>query len=399
MKNIKLKKLSLYLAAGVMCSAANAQIPVTDTALITTVNANFMSYFSPTGVFTRSMGQMQNAVKSSNDALRVSQQAAAKQDSLNQWDSDVRLRAALGQSAIAKRDAELYPTIQQCVEMTRRDVVGGAVRASMGGGSSGGVAKYKERAKAIVSDVAVLAIPLANKTAAGTCDDNDVAAGVCSAKGRFAGADVATVGIKANIDSSTRKGASEISNFSMSKEAYVAAQKNINDSVMYNAPKNAASDTTKAQLKSNPAYLSLYNAIMSKLNAASYALNEIANARVGAELPAGSMAAKTWEDSKSTYEGMFPNLAWTATPSLAELFNFAVLRDYMGPQDTEVKDEKQLLEDLNKKMALSNMIAWRSYLQQENTNILLSHMLTQMVTPINKSTVDAEFSKTVALKK
>lgn len=399
MKNIKLKKLSLYLAAGVMCSAANAQIPVTDTALITTVNANFMSYFSPTGVFTRSMGQMQNAVKSSNDALRVSQQAAAKQDSLNQWDSDVRLRAALGQSAIAKRDAELYPTIQQCVEMTRRDVVGGAVRASMGGGSSGGVAKYKERAKAIVSDVAVLAIPLANKTAAGTCDDNDVAAGVCTAKGRFAGADVATVGIKANIDSSTRKGASEISNFSMSKEAYVAAQKNINDSVMYNAPKNAASDTTKAQLKSNPAYLSLYNAIMSKLSAASYALNDIANARVGAELPAGSMAAKTWEDSKSTYEGMFPNLAWTATPSLAELFNFAVLRDYMGPQDTEVKDEKQLLEDLNKKMALSNMIAWRSYLQQENTNILLSHMLTQMVTPINKATVDAEFSKTVALKK
>lgn len=79
-------------------------------------------------------------------------------------------------------------------------------------------------------------------------------------------------------------------------------------------------------------------------------------------------------------------------PSLYEIINFEVSKDYLGDIDvTEIKDT-------NRRLAVNNYILWHQYKQQENTNILLAHILVQLTTPTSKQAVDAEFNKTMSYK-
>ena len=72
------------------------------------------------------------------------------------------------------------------------------------------------------------------------------------------------------------------------------------------------------------------------------------------------------------------------------------MSDVFGP--TTLKDDSQgsqqdILVRIQSKIALNNLLTWQQYQQQEKTNILLSHILIQQTTPVNKDNLDREFQK------
>lgn len=381
-KNLKINKTKLLIAIGMLglTSVGNAQWAVT--------NVNDPLYFGPTGIFTQMMGQMFNTLKASVDQVAALSEVSRKQNAQNQEDTDSRMRAALGQANIAAYNMTLVPTLQACAEYTQRGTGAAAVRASMSGGG-GGSGKYTPAAKAaavITSEASKAAEMIGQKNNLGTCSEADVKGNIagCTAVGNFGGgtktvaADTASLSLKANMSNKDKvdKAQQDFANLTLDKDAYDVTNQYIRNATLYNAPKMLPDD----KLKTNPAYKSSYDSIMIKLNAAQQAMIDIASMRKAAGVNPSALAGKYWQENSTAYKdllGMNP----PQDPSLTELLNFNVLNEVFGVPKNTAKGQEELLKDLNTKIALNNLIAFKQLSQQENTNILLSLLLTQSVTP------------------
>ncbi len=361
-------------------------------------NVNDAIYFSPTGIFTQVIGKLAGAVKGSVDQVALMEQASMQQDRILVKDADQRSRMALGQADIARRDFEAMPTIRQCVEMTQKGVYAAPTVMNYSGNYSGGgsnIAGQSVRANNITTTAAAQNAILQSKPAIGTCTGpGDMSPGCAGApSGQFAGADVKPKSLFANMDSNGRANGMEIKNFSLDPKGVDAATKYINDATLFDAPKYLS----PAQAAKNPSYVAMYQAMMSKLNAAQDAMFDVMKMRVGAPLASNSMAAKLWNDSKPIYNSLFPGLVHPTNPSLYELLNYNVYKDYMGTLP-ESSNQIELSRETNKRLALNNFIAWRQSILMEKNNILLAHMLAQMTTPVKKEVVDNEHNKTSQLR-
>lgn len=339
-----------------------------------------------------------NAVKGSVDSVRETANIQIKQQDLNQLDTDVRLRAALGQADIARRDFEGLPTVPQCVEITKSRGKADAISASRstgGGGSASGRAQ-RNRNELITNVATAQAATLEGKQDIGTCTSLDVAGriGGCSAPGVLAGADIKIRGLTANTEggqfSAEGVGGNEQVNLSMSQRGFDAAYKNANDSTMYAAPGVPTAD----ELRRNPVYAAMYNSLVRKLEASKEALLNVAK-----QYKESPNAPANWAQDRASWQDMFRGETWTPRPSKMELLRFNVYYDYLKPTGyVAPTDPIKVQENMMKLMTINNVLAYENMLKQDQTNILLAHLLTQQTTPVNPAAVNAELAKTKNLR-
>lgn len=397
MKTIKIKKIFMALSMIGLTSLTtivDAQWAVS--------NVNDPLYFGPTGIFTQTMAQMQNSVKASVDQVATLTEVSRKQALQLQQDTDARNRMAMGQAAIAAKNVEIFPTLQACAELTQQNTGAGSMAAAYSGGSSGGTGKKKPlpaAAEEIKTEVDKQIAMLKEKETLGTCSTSNAKTGVgkCTAVGDFGGSpnipssDVSSLSIKGNTSNAdkTDKNNQEIANFSLNPKAIDVANQYIQNATLYNAPKSLPDDKAKA----NPGYQPLYDSIMLKLNGAQQALKDILAMRKAPNaLQSDSLAKAYWDQNSKKYKSIFGMKA-PELPSLADLMNFNAANDYVGVPNDTAKTQEELLKEINKKLALNNMIAVKQLSQQENTNILLALMLTQAVTPVNSSELNNQYGK------
>lgn len=394
MKNYKIKKTVVALSFIGLASVGtlSAQWAVT--------NVNDAIYFSPTGIFTQSVGRIMSGVKGSVDAVRETQNIQIAQSDANLEKTDQRNRLAKGVAEIYKKDLEQIPTIQQCVELTNKKANSSAVSASHGAGGgggrgAGGAAKpdSREKRQEEVKDTATAqASLLLNKAALKTCAGGmDNAIQGCSGAGEYAGGDVNSSSVTQNI--SGKQTGKDLANFSLNADGFKVAQKYANDSTLYDAPRFLTDD----EAKKNPAYVAMYNSVINKLNAANEAILNVAKIRRAPDTLIGGAAGANWTKSKGEYEQTL-GLKQPPVPSLFELLNFTVFNDYAGPNSAKPKSGEELQQDLNRKITLANVIALKQLQSSEQNNILLAHLLAQQVTPVNIQAVHAEHAKTKNLK-
>ncbi len=355
------------------------------------------------------------SIKGAVDQVRASVDSLSTLTERMQFDNDTRLRIALGQADIAKKDVAAMPTLRECVELTNKTVnaseFGKVVSASNktsrggGGGSSGpsatknpGSQSPSERSKQITATLSSQAQTLATKASLGTCSA-DLPDGVeCNNdNGKFAGGDIYITGIKTNMEDSAKQ--NSFKNFTMNDAGYKVAQKNINDSTLYDAPKKLPVE----QLKRNPIYASLYNTMYARLMVSNDTLHDITKLRKEAEGDLGDSTpvGKMWAKAASNYPKIFGANGIKhpgKKPSLFEMLNYNVYNDYLGVPEEEKPDEEFFRKNMLEKAALANFIAWKNYEQQENTNILLANILVQLTTPITKQTLETEYTRTTGTK-
>ena len=394
MKNYKIKKTVLALSFISIASIGtlSAQWAVT--------NVNDPIYFSPTGIFTQSVGRIMSGVKGSIDSVRETANIQiAQQDGL-QEDTDKRNRIANGVAEIYKKDLEQIPTIQQCVELTNKQTNTSAVSATHGAGGGGGRGAggapkpdSREKRQEEVKDTATAqASLLLNKTTLKTCAGGmDNAIQGCSGVGEYAGGDINSSSITQNI--SGKQTGKDLANFSLNSEGYKVAQKYANDSTLYDAPRFL----NEAQAKKNPSYIAMYNSVINKLNASNEAILSIAKIRRAPDTLIGGAAGANWTKSKGEYEQTL-GLKQPSVPSLFELLNFTVFNDYAGPNSAKPKSGEELQQEVSRKITLANVISLKQLQATEQNNILLAHLLVQQVTPVNIQSVHAEHAKTVNMK-
>ena len=336
-------------------------------------------------------GQKVSQVNESINALH-------KQTVLNTEDQDIRYRKALGDAAQGGRMMDMIPTLKQCAEITK-GLSGGARSSAVASSNlkaTGGSYGRDARAKNVTSSAAALGQVLNGKYSLGTCHEEIFGAANCATKGEYARGDTEPRSIKGNIKglNNSDNNEAEFNNYTFTEKSDLdVAQKYVSDSTMYDKPKVVDKET----LKKNPAYAALYENMMTKLNAANDALTDILKMRRPSSVDIqNSLAGKEWNDISGAKYKKVTGLAKKPTnPSMFDLVNYHVLNDYLGNEDAELDST----EEVNKRLALNNYILWAQYRQQENTNILLSHILVQLTTPITKEQVDAEFVKTMSHKK
>ncbi len=398
MKNNKITKIATIIAFMGVTQQASAQWAVFDAAntVQTTITAGaskamaaLEAYYKPRQDAQNSaMVNAQNATNSSIDAL-TKQQVIAGQD------NDMRKRKADGELEEAKRLLDSFPTISQCAEVskgatgTTQNNALVAANKRYSGGSNGSTA----RSAAVTSTASALGQVLNQKQALGTCHPDIIGAAGCQAPGVYAGGDTDSRSIKGNIknlSNNTKNDAPEVNNYTFDKQGLEVAKKYATDATMYDKPKKA----TPEALAKNPSYAAVYESMMTKLNAANTTLLDVL--KMSAEADPKSAAVDYWKTNvteanfkKATGLTEFPK-----NPSLFDVLNYQVSNAYMGDEKAELDST----EEVNNRLALNNYIMWQQYKEQRNTNILMSHILVQLTTPVSKQQVDAEFNKTMSYK-
>lgn len=331
--------------------------------------------------------------------------ALAKQSIANTVSQAYQERAALGEAAEAKILQESLPTISQCVEASgntegapKTSAQGGVTRSSRGGGGS-----PSKIANNVTSSAAAAGNVLKDKSSLQTCHEAIVgAAGCTKAKAQsdqYSKGDSEPRGIKGNIKGLTlaneTSNSAEFNNYTFeeasgdSPDGYKVAVKYVSASTLYDAPKVVKDENAMAK---NPSYAAMYDSMMTKLNASSDALIDILKMRrKGTTDISGSVAGQAWKNMPD-YKKVTGLEKKPANPSMFDIVNYNVLNDYFGNVDAKLDSP----EETNKRLALQNYVAWNQYKQQENTNILLSHILVQLTTPVSKQQLDAEFNKTMS---
>ena len=345
------------------------------------------------------------------EAIQSGQQLQMAQASQNVANADYRARMATVYHDITVQDEQQRPTIAQCIEVSKNQVGVAAVAAtnSSSGRTSGGGGRGKDVPPTpahyppadpnkiqenIRTNENAQAMVLNNMKTVGTCSIR-YGSTLCPSNGAYPLADVSTIGLLTNMKpssgSNVNNGLNEIQNYSMTPAAYAAGQQYINLATLANAPKfPAATDISK-----NPAYISMYNAFIIKLNAAQDVLTSMLNMR---KAPTGANSNFTFAntDIGKDWATVFPNLTPPPNPSFYEYLNARTMSDVFGPntlKDDSQGSQQDILVRIQSKIALNNLLTWQQYQQQEKTNILLSHILIQQTTPVNKDNLDREFQK------
>jgi hypothetical protein len=431
-KNNKLGKIfsACLLVTGSMFAVSNASA-ATGWPVVNVMDSYYYNaYFGTTGIFTRAMGQQNQAIKGAVDTNRAVNELRIKQAEQHQNDSDMRLRMAIGQADIARRDFEQMPTLAYCAELSKGGAMAKVIGASevgsgyMGGSSGGSGAVFNTGPnRATSSNSAVTAsLELKQKAVVGTCTPDmagiagcpgtlgdtptpDVNGGDMTAKWKeamsnpsngneFLGADLYPSGILGNVSNKekikTLNSIPEYANYSVSQKVYdTVMSKYIGDAALGNRPKTIVTKEAKTK---NPLFFNKYYNVMIKLHAAENSLRSIGALRIGADpsnFKEGSLAAEIWKTMSEKYQEMYPHLKKPEAPSLYELMRFSVHKD-MFAEDVPPGDPTTYQQAMLRRVALNNMLMLKNFENQERANILLANILVQLTTPVNAEEVSKE---------
>lgn len=394
---MKKKRMVAMLGLMAFSSAANAQWAVT--------NVDDPIYFSPTGIFTQTLGMMIGALKASIDQGNSLAEVRRKQAMDLVQNADVRQRAAMGIASMAKTNANLMPTIEQCVELTKREAGSYSNQYASYGGSGFSSIPVNAQKMQLTSDSKKLSMALSQKNALGTCSQLDVSAGLdkCSTVGDYGGdqsgkstipgSDVSYLSLKGDTNNSDKLNGTgqELANYTISttSKGVDVANQYIANSTLYAAPKMLPPN----QLKAHPDYVAAYDQVMVKLNAAQQAMKDVLSLRIApGSWPSQGAAYTDWQTASSNYKTLF-GMNPPKVPSVEELMNYKASNDYLGVPSDTAQTQEDILKSIDRKLALNNFILMKQFNQQENMSILLSMILTQEVTPANMETVNAEYSR------
>lgn len=418
---MNLKKITsacALMVAGIMTGNANAAVgwPVVNVGDAFYYNA----YFGSMGIFTNAMGKQNSAIKGAVDSVRTVGELQMSQATQNQHDSDVRLRMALGQADIAKRDFDQMPTLGQCAELSRGAAVGSAVSSAADRYGSGSGNSAPRNARAIVNNAVSNSNTLKQKVESGTCtpEMSDVAG--CSnilgekslgeawqdavknpkEQTKFIGADFIPYGILGNANGMDKViKEANFANYTLKKKDFEnVADKYASDATFLGGPR--VLETKEARTR-NPMFFAKYYSVLTKLSAANYVLRDIALLRLdaGAEsFPADSIAGKAYAEMKTKYSVIFPTLKAPDSPSFFELIRFNVYNDMFGNVNDMTGDSADVQEAILRKIALNNLIQLKNFENTEKTNILLSHILVQLTNPVYARDVTLESTASDAKK-
>jgi uncharacterized protein YutE (UPF0331/DUF86 family) len=400
-KNTKLKVISAAVFLLACNGSAYAQWAVIDPANIaqstivaaqSTITAAKSTLSSVYNYYTM-MASAANGqgIQETTQAVNLMQ----KQSVINLQTQDMMNRKALGDNKLADIAYQLSPSLSACAEASGNadNAPKNAAGRSAVSGGGGGPHGTEARSKAVTSTIAAQAALLKDQKALGTCISELEGSAGCTGNGDFAGADMHPRGIKGNVKGIPRgnEDGAAYNNYTLDSEAFKVAKKYAADMAYYDKPKVP----TKTQLEKNPTYAAMYKSVQTKLDASHDTVLDIARFKKEAQNITGTAAGKTWVDiGNDEFKKVTGLNNKPVKPGMYDLVNFQVNNDYYGNEKADLKS----MEEVNKRLALSNYLNWQQYKQQENTNILLAHLLTQMTTPVNKAQVDAEYTKISSFK-
>lgn len=396
MKNTKLKIISAAVFLLAFNNSANAQWAVIDPANIaqSTITAAQTTLSAVYNYYTMlASGANGQGIQQTTQAVNLMQ----KQSVINLQTADMLERKAKGDAKMAEIGYRMLPSMTACIEASNnvagspRSAAGRASVAGAGGGSNGAVA----RAQAVTSTAAAQAEVLKAQTALGTCITELAGAAGCTSEGPYAGSDMHPRGIKGDTKDIKRNenAGAAFNNYTLDANGFEVAKKYAADMAYYDKPKVP----TQQQLAKNPTYAAMYKAVQTKLDAANDTVLDIAKyKRASLTDISSTVPGKMWASiSDAEYQKVTGLKSKPKnTPAMYDVVNFEVKNDYYG----NPKAELGTTEELNKRLALSNYLNWTQYQQQETTNLLLSHILVQLTTPVNKATLDSEHTKTMNIK-
>jgi hypothetical protein len=424
MKKMKINKITLGIILTFGGMYSQAQIPVTDGALIgvataaSTANVGAIGS-AATAAATAAQLQRQTtasaayAANTNAESIMAGNSIMMASASQNVVNTDYRNRIAAGMQSIAKEDDMRRPTLQNCIEASKSENWGTYIGNSISTGrSSGGTTGRPKGQPAANTDYTSNKPPsdiqnklqnesnrqtlvLANLVANGTCDPRYGKAGNCpggTTTSEFSLGDVSSLSLMANIAKSEKLNTSaDIANYSINPKGVQVAKQYINVSTLGQAP-NFPNTT---DLEKNPGYVAMYNNIIIKLNAAGQVLNDILSFRIASPT---SISSILWTNAQAEYSKLFPTLKFPTNPSWYDILNYRVHEELYGKEsvDLNAKGVEDVQKDIAHKLAENNYISWKAYNQQEQTNILLSHILVQLTTPTHREVVDQEYSKMVS---
>lgn len=398
MKNNKLTKIAATIIFIGISQQAYAQWAVFDAAnsVQTTITAGASKAMAALEAYYKPRQDAQSsAMVNAQNATNASLAAMSRQQAIQAQDSDYKLRKAMGDAEIAKRLVDSFPTIGQCAEVSKGDTGTTQNNAVVAANKrySGGPSGSPARSAAVTSTAAALGQVLNQKQELGTCHADIIGAAGCQTTGVYAGGDTDSRSIKGNIKNltnNTKADAPEVNNYTFDKQGLEVAKKYATDATMYDKPKKA----TKEALAKNPSYAAVYESMMTKLNAANTTLLDVL--KMSAEADPKSAAVDYWKTNvtESKFKKATGLTEFPKNPSLFDVLNYQVSNSYMGDEKADLSST----EEVNNRLALNNYIVWQQYKEQRNTNILMSHILVQLTTPVSKSQVDAEFNKTMSYK-
>lgn len=402
-KNTKLKVISAAVFLLACNGTAHAQWAVIDPANIaqstivaaqSTITAAKSTLSSVYNYYTM-MASAANGqgIQETTQAVNLMQ----KQSVINLETQDMMNRKRMGDAKLGEIAYNMLPTLSACAEASNnasnspKNAAGRAAVSGGGGGSQGEFA----RSKAVTSTSAAQAELLKEKKLLGTCTAETAGPAGCGAteEGTFAGADIHPRGIKGNVRDIRRdnENGAAYNNFTHDADSFKAAKKYAADMAYYDKPKVA----TAEQARKNPGYTALYSAMQTKLNTAHDTIMDINRFKSASPVNIGGTAGKAWDAITPTdFEKITGLPKKPAKPSMYDIVNLQVNNDYYGNE----KAELQNIEEVNKRLALTNYLNWQQYKQQETTNTLLAHILVQLTTPVNKNQLDAEYAKTMNMR-
>lgn len=373
--------------------SAYAQTFVQDNVLINVVKG---SITGATTSINTTLTTLLLDVKNAINATRITQDLQMQNDNANIANADARMRSALGQAEIAKKDMEAMPTLEQCVELT------GAIGRSSGGGSSQ-IAGHKifkdgdKRAKSAYSTANTLANVVATRDSDKACDQNDVNnSAFCKTVGDFAGASKNSNSLDTNLSVSQSKNVVngqkvQGANYTIPREGQPATISFIENTFIPRPPVNLKPE----EFKANPTYKVLYDIVDGRLSVIRNAMGNIAKIRFENVTP-NSAFSTYWAGVKSHYNEVFPNLTAPVNPSEYELLNLAVNRDYsyynsFGSDLGTIKAE-DAMKMMARTLTYTNEIALLQLNRTEDNNKLLALIASHMMMPITESQLSAESS-------
>lgn len=395
-----------------------AKLSVISMLLFTSIGANaqWATFNISDALYDYFRSMRDYATNSNLQVISNGQQLQMAQAAQNVVNTDYRNRLAMTYGNILQEDDRTRPTYALCVEASKGQVGVSSLSASrstggVGGRTPGTKADPKTHYKPtdiytvqenLRSDENISGMILNNIKNTGTCATRY--GDVCgSADGQYALADVSVFGLLSNSDRKTVKKDADgnkldVSNYTMNSGAYDAGAQYINVATLANAPKL----TTKEQIGTNVSYIPKYNSVITKLNAAADSFRSMLDLRK-APTTVNSSVKSVWDSSDNTsdWNEIFPKLNRPEVPSFYDFMNFRIMADVFGTKtiaSASSGSDSETLKGIQSKIAMSNLISWQQYNQQERTNILLSHILVQLTTPASKTDLDVEYQKMTSMK-
>lgn len=327
--------------------------------------------------------------------LTSTTQQQVVQNANNVAATDVRARVGNAQYDVFQRvgpNAGPQPNLADCVAATKKQQASAGVKAAGGGGGGGPNSPTREiNGPADKTDADKPAQIINAKKDLDTCTVNDNGLNGCSGQnGAYAAGDFHPRGMDGDMSGIIiDQPGPYLNSYTISKKGkgWAVAQQNIKNQTLYGAPKGL----DPSQLSKNQAYVALSTPLNAKLYAAEEALMFSARMKQESEAAPSGVAGDFW-NSGSDYakitglKGPAPK-----NPSLYDTVNYSVMNAYTGDPSGSLDEA-----ELNRRLALSNFILWKSYQQQEQTNRLLANILVQLVTPVNPTQVDNSHQKAIS---